>query len=104
MSGVLADRRGIWAFWLGCAVVTVGVALHLPMFIMAREMGYRLAGMPMDGGMRWGMALIVGGVAVTSYGLLPKAVPHAPESKVTVTPPEDAPLTPAHWLIMGVLE
>jgi putative MFS transporter len=103
MSGVLADRRGIWAFWLGCAVVTVGVVLHLPMFIMARGMGYRLAGMPMDAGMLWGMALIVGGVAITGYGLLPRTTANAQEIRVAVTPPEDAPLTSAHWLLMAVL-
>jgi putative MFS transporter len=103
MSGVLADRRGIWAFWLGCAVVTAGVLLHLPMFVMARDMGYRLAGMPMDAGMLTGMALIVGGIAITGYGLLPKTIAHASDIRVAVTPPEDAPLTPAHWLLMAVL-
>ena len=103
MSGVLDDRRGVWAFWLGCVIVTAGVVLHLPMFLMARGMGYRLAEMPVDAGMLTGMAVIVVGVAVTGYGLLPKTVPHAGDIKVAVTPPEDAPLTSAHWLLMSVL-
>jgi putative MFS transporter len=102
-SGVLDDRRGVWAFWLGCAVVTIGVVLHLPMYWMARRMGFRLAGMAMDPAMLAGMGLIVAGVAVAGYGLLPRATPHALEAKVSVTPPEDAPLTGAHWATMAVL-
>jgi putative MFS transporter len=102
-SGVLADRRGAWAFWLGCAVVTAGVGLHLPMFWMARDMGFRLAGMPMGPGMVAGMGLIMAGIAVAGYGLLPKAAAQAGEPKVSVTPPEDAPLTTAHWATMAVL-
>ncbi|RYD19320.1 MAG: MFS transporter, partial [Lysobacteraceae bacterium] len=64
-------RPGLWAFVLGCIAVTIGVALHLPMFLMARSMGYRMAGMPMDVGMLAGMALIVGGTVLAAYGLLP---------------------------------
>ena len=102
---IFSDRRSLWAFWIGCAIVTAGVLLHLPMFWMARDMGFRLAGMPMDPGMIAGMGLIVLGVAVTGYGLLPKtAEPLRPHTAfVAVSPPEDAPLTLAHWSLMGVL-
>ena len=74
MSGthVLADRRHLWAFALGCVAVTAGVLLHLPMFWMGRDTGFRLADMPMDAAMVWGMALIVAGIVVAGYGLLPK--------------------------------
>ena len=44
------DRRSGAAFLLGSVVVAIGVGLHLPMFMMAREMNYMLAGMPMDTG------------------------------------------------------
>ena len=71
MSTTFADRRGIWAFVLGCLAVTAGVLLHIPMFLMGRDMHYRLAGMPMDAEMLVGMALIVAGVGVAAYGLLP---------------------------------
>ena len=71
MTATLSDRQALWAFGLGCVAVTAGVVLHLPMFIAARAMGYRMAGMPMDTEMLIGMALIVGGVAVAAYGLLP---------------------------------
>jgi len=95
-------RRNALAFWLGSAAVTVGVLLHLPMFWMAREMGFMLAGMPMDTGMLWGMALIVGGICLAGYGLLPKIVEGAPTHEA-IAPPEDAPLTRAHWILMVVL-
>ena len=42
------DRRSAAAFWSGALIIAVGVGLHLPMFLMARDMGYMLAGMPMD--------------------------------------------------------
>jgi hypothetical protein len=58
---VLADRRHLVAFVSGCLAVTAGVVLHLPMFWMGRDMGFRLADMAMDAGMLWGMALIVAG-------------------------------------------
>ena len=41
------DRR-LWAFVLGVVAVTIGVLLHLPMFWMGRDMGFRMVGMPMD--------------------------------------------------------
>ena len=53
--------------------MTAGVVLHLPMYWMGRDMGFRLADMPMDAGMLWGMALIVAGLVVAGYGLLPRA-------------------------------
>src|SRR6476661_2289865 len=90
---VLADRRHLCAFIAGCVAVTAGVLLHLPMYWMGREMGFHLADMPMDDGMLWGMALIVAGLGVAGYGLLPRKLGagHAPvEPKVVVSAPEDA--------------
>jgi drug/metabolite transporter (DMT)-like permease len=71
----LSERRNALGFWLGSAGVSAGVLLHLPMFWMTRRSGFILAGMPMDDGMLWGMALIVVGIAVVGYGLLPKSAP-----------------------------
>src|SRR5262249_14934987 len=45
------ERRSALAFWLGSLIVAIGVVLHLPMYWMARNMGFVLAGMPMDVGM-----------------------------------------------------
>lgn len=101
----LIDRSSLAAFILGCTAVTAGVLLHLPMFWMARDMGFRLAGMPMDPGMIFGMFLIVGGIAISAYGLLPKnvAAQIAASRSIVVAAPEDAQLSAAHWGLMVVL-
>jgi putative MFS transporter len=102
---VLADRPHLWAFLAGCVAVTVGVLMHLPMFWMGRDSGFHLADMPMDAAMVWGMGLIVVGVAVAGYGLLPRqpSADAVAAQRLTVSAPEDAPLTRAHWRLMLVL-
>jgi MFS transporter, putative metabolite:H+ symporter len=52
-----------------------------------------------------GMALIVGGIAVAAYGLLPRDVSRllSASQEIVVSPPEDAPLSKAHWTLMAVL-
>ncbi len=105
-SHVLADRRHLWAFVAGCIAVTIGVVMHLPMFWMGRDMGFRLADMPMDATMVWGMALIVAGIGVAGYGLLPRRPVAASSSHppgLAISAPEDAPLGRAHWRLMIVL-
>jgi MFS transporter, putative metabolite:H+ symporter len=99
---LFAERRNAVAFWLGSAIVAIGVMLHLPMFWMARTMGFMLAGMPMDAGMLWGMALIVAGIGLSGYGLLPKGADKS-AVYVALAPPENAPLSRAHWTVMAVL-
>jgi len=98
------DRR-LWAFVLGVIAVTIGVLLHLPMFWMGRDIGFHMVGMPMDPGMIAGMYLIIAGVAVAAYGLLPRNLSQqmAASSRLAVSAPEDAPLSWAHWRLMGVL-
>jgi MFS transporter, putative metabolite:H+ symporter len=104
-TSTLSDRRGLWAFVLGVIAVTAGVLLHLPMFLMGRHMGYRLAGMPIGSDMVVGMMAIVGGVGVAAYGLLPRDLGRqlSASQDIVVTPPEDAPLSAAHWRLMLVL-
>ena len=103
--GVLHDRPHLWAFIVGCVAVTAGVVMHLPMFWMGRFNHFHLADMPMDGGMLWGMALIVGGIVVAGYGLLPReATQHVDDTALLqIAAPEDAPLVAAHWRLMVVL-
>jgi putative MFS transporter len=103
--GVLEDRPYLWAFIAGCMAVTAGVVMHLPMFWMGRSNHFHLADMPMDDSMTWGMALIVGGLVVAAYGLLPRRVAQqaAPDALLQVAAPEDAPLVAAHWRLMVVL-
>jgi len=102
---MLSDRQALWAFVLGCVAVTVGVLAHAPMFLMARAMHYRLAGMPMGAGMIAGMALIVAGVAIAGYGLLPRnvAAQRQAAAGIVIAAPEDAPLGWQHWRLMFVL-
>lgn len=73
------------------------------MFLMARDMDYVMVGMPMDTGMLWGMLLIVAGVALTAWGLLPKQLAANVRVIETIAPPEDAPLTPTHWWMSALL-
>ena len=92
---VLAHRRHLAVFATGCVAVTIGVLLHVPMFWMGRDNGFRLADMPMDAEMLWGMALIVAGIVVAGYGLVPRkaAAGAALPAELTVIAPEDAHLT-----------
>lgn len=105
ISTVLSDRQAALAFVSGCLAVSIGVVLHLPMFMMGRSNGFRLAGMAMDNGMLAGMALIIGGVLVAAYGLLPRdlAAQRRAAATISVTTPDDAPLQAAHWRLMVVL-
>ena len=102
---VFLDRRGVWAFGLGCVAVTIGVLLHLPMFWMGHNNGFVLAGMPMDPGMIFGMYLIIAGVIAAGYGLLlsKSRKPCEVASRVTVVAPEDAHARRAHWMLMVAL-
>ena len=99
---LFADSAHAFAFWVGCAAVTVGVLLHIPMFLMGRPMHYRLAGMPMGTGMLIGMGLIIAGTLATAFGLLP---PRKDKSARLdeIAPPEDASLTGAHWVQISIL-
>jgi putative MFS transporter len=95
------------AFWFGCLAVAAGVCLHLPMYVMAAPMHFHLAGMPMDGEMLLGMALIPGGVLLAAYGLMPRL------EQVRLTTHQGArlrfhvadgvPLNPEHWRLVVVL-
>ncbi|MDB5693367.1 MAG: transporter [Alphaproteobacteria bacterium] len=104
-AGTLADRRGPWAFVLGVVAVTAGVLLHLPMFLMGRMNGFNLAGMPMGNDMLAGMGLIIGGVLVAAYGLLPRDISRqiASAKEVEIAAPEDVHLSWAHWGLLAVL-
>jgi MFS transporter, putative metabolite:H+ symporter len=99
-----ADRR-LWAFIAGVLAVTIGVVLHLPMFWMGQGMGFHLAGMPMDSGMIAGMWLIIAGIPIAAYGLLPRNWSRQAQasSGFVIAAPEDVPLSWAHWRLMLVL-
>jgi putative MFS transporter len=104
-SGTFSDRRGVWAFALGVIMVTGGVSMHAPMFLMGRHNHFILVGMPIGWDMIFGMAAIVAGCGVAAYGLLPQGIARqlAASQDIAVSPPENEPLGRAHWMLMSVL-
>jgi MFS transporter, putative metabolite:H+ symporter len=100
-ASLFADSNHALAFWAGSLAVAIGVLLHIPMFLMGRYTHWKLAGMPMGAPMLFGMGLIIAGTAATAYGL----IPHRTKTDVfeEIAPPEDAPLTRAHWVQIALL-
>jgi putative MFS transporter len=89
------------AFWIGFFSVSVGVALQLPMYINAENMGYRLVGMPMTASMNWGMILEVLGLLITLYSLLPPSKIHEQNDyQLKIKALDDAPI---NWTHIGLL-
>ncbi|MEV0620774.1 MFS transporter [Nonomuraea sp. NPDC050404] len=102
MGGVELARP-LW-FWLGTVATVAGVVLHLPMYLHSAEMHYRLAGMPMDLPMTIGMVLIVAGLVVTAYGLVPPgAFTTKPAGEVRVRALDDQRMRPAHIGLIVVM-
>ena len=104
-ASTLSDRRGPWAFILGVIAVTAGVVMHAPMVLMGRHNHIVLAGLPIGWDMIFGMVSIVAGIGIAAYSLLPRdlAAQLAASQDIVISPPEDAPLGPAHWMLMAVL-
>lgn len=93
------------AFWLGAIACAAGVALHVPMYVGARDMGYRMAGMHPDAAMLAGMALIVAGLPTALYGLTPRAAGRIRERAVRIQlrALDDAPLRWRHVALLLVV-
>ncbi|MGH2724510.1 MAG: MFS transporter [Actinomycetota bacterium] len=109
-ASVTRAREGITftrpvAFWFGIAAVTVGVGLHLPMYLGARDMGYRLAGVPMDRPMLAGMVLILAGLSATAFGLFPRLsdMSRAHIARFRVKALDDAPIRWTHVALLLVM-
>ena len=104
-SSTFTDRKGLAFFVLGVIGVTIGVLLHLPMFLMGSNNGFKLDGMLMGADMIFGMTIIIISIGVAAYGLLPNNVANQASASraIRVSPPEEAPLTAAHWRLMLVL-
>ena len=96
LGGVTFHHAG--AFWFGVMAVTAGVIAHIPMYLMGKDMGYRLAGMPMDLPMMLGMGAIVVGLIASLYGLYPRSADETARaaSRIQVSALDDAPLNIAH--------
>ena len=93
------------AFWFGTAATTVGVILHLPMYLGAHDMGYRLVGMPIDIPMMIGMALIIAGLVASLYGLYPRAAAATAGrvAQIRVRALDEAPIRAAHIGLLAVM-
>jgi len=93
------------AFWIGCAAIVVGVLSHGPMLVMAADMGYQLAGMPMDNLMLFGMALIPAGFALACFGLVPRFAGMSRSGAVPLQfhVADGVKLNSEHWKLVTVL-
>lgn len=79
--------------------------LHLTDFVASRDMGYRMAGMEMSWSMHLGMALILGGMPLAAWGLLPRSQGPEPGGRRSwrFHALDDAPLSAAHWTLLFTL-
>lgn len=97
------------AFWMGCTIVIAGVLAHIPMFLSAAEMNFRMAGMEMGPLMTVGMYGIVIGTAIVTYGLIPNNPFSAHKRTITALPKthlkalDESRITAEHWKIFVVL-
>ena len=113
----MADMRGSAgitfqhsnAFWLGTALVMAGVLAHIPAFVMSAPMGYHMKDMAMTGLMLGGMVLILLGLALAVYGLVPFGTGFPAEAGSIAgrnfRNMDSARLTRQHWgllFIMGI--
>ena len=103
LGGVTFHNPG--AFWFAVVASSVGVLLHLRMYIGGRDMGYRLAGMPVDTPMLVGMFLITVGLIAAVYGLYPPSAEATAGrvSRIRVRALDDAPMRPAHVGLLIVM-
>jgi putative MFS transporter len=103
IAGVTFHNPG--AFWFGVVASTVGVLLHLPMYISGRDMGYHLAGMPADTSMLIGMGLIIIGLVAAIYGVYPAAADVTARriTRIRVRAMDDAPVRLSHVALLIVM-
>jgi len=93
------------SFWFGVTAVTIGVINHIPMFLMGKYTGYKLAGMPVDMPMTVGMVSIIIGLIASLYGLYPRpmAVNAGGLPKVRISALDDVPLNMTHITLLTAM-
>ncbi|NML51002.1 MFS transporter [Streptomyces sp. R302] len=94
-----------FAFWAGALACTLGVLLHLPMYVSARHMGYHMRGMEADASMIAGMVLIVLGLLAVLYGLVPRRGKEIQResARIRIRALDDAPLRGPHIALLIVM-
>ena len=101
-AGITFHHRN--AFWIGSVALTIGVILHLPTYLGARDMGYQLVGMAVDTPMKIGMALVLFGMGACCYGLMPSLAREQPEvARIRVKALDDVQLSRAHVALLLVM-
>lgn len=89
---------------MGFLAVSVGVALQLPMYFDSADMGYRMVGMPMSTSMWAGMIMVVIGLFVTLYSLIPPATGNENGNyDLKVRALDDAPINFTHVVLLFVM-
>ncbi|GAA5085181.1 MFS transporter [Nocardia iowensis] len=73
------------------------------MYWESRHMGYHMADMPMDAAMISGMVLIVIGLVVTAYGLVPVGAQRDKVANLQVRALDDAPINRVHVVLLLVM-
>jgi putative MFS transporter len=102
-TATIIGDRGTW-FWAGCAAISAGVLLHLPMLAMAHRMGNHLVGMPVNGEMLLGMASIFIGVPLACWGALPRhRAPHGDHAGTSFEAPDSTLLNRWHAAVLVTL-
>src|SRR5437870_2383168 len=96
------------AFWIGTFAVVAGVLAHFPDFLACSNMGYRMAGMPLSNLMLFGMFLILSGLFLTAYGIVPFGSLYRPGisqsgESLHFQAMDSARLTAQHWGLLFVL-
>ena len=95
------------AFWAGTTAVIAGVLAHLPMYLQAADVNFRMAGMTASPLMTGGMVAIVVGTLACAYGLFPAAHFRSTRRRLTrhtrLRTLDDSPLTAAHWKLIAIL-
>jgi putative MFS transporter len=98
------DFRSKIAFWIGFSAVCIGVALQLPMYINSANMGYREVGMSMSTSMDFGMVLVLIGLFITLYSLIPpKAAIEDNAYNLRVRALDDARMNPTHIGLLFIM-
>jgi len=93
-----------FAFWVGRALITLGVLSHGPMFMIGQHTHWQMVGMPMTWEMWLGMAIIPAGLALSFYGLTPRApVTPGPVGTLHFHVADGVPLNHEHWKLVIVL-
>ena len=101
-GSIVGERAGF--FWTGCGAISLGVALHLPMYAHSVDMGHSMSDAGADPMMIAGMTLVLVGVSLAIFGALPKhRAPHGSEAGTSFEAPDSTPLGRWHAGVLIVL-